>query len=131
MYTYLRYFKNKIALTIQSSWCFTCFLREKIKEKFFLRENTLKKSGMLGWVSWFLIHMYGFKPMGVGPVRPFLNELYTRMSIPYQRLYRFGHRYDIFRIPVNTGIPFQIYRYIYKVFKAHIYIYIYIYKFID
>ena len=46
--------------------------------------------------------------------------LISRMSIPYRRPYRFGHRYDIFRIPVNTGVPFQVYRYF-------IYIYIYIY----
>ena len=43
-----------------------------------------------------------------------------RMSIPYWRLYWFGHRYDIFRIPVNTGVPFRVYRYF-------IYIYIYMY----
>ena len=46
-----------------------------------------------------------------------------RMSIPYRRPYRFGHRYDIFRIPVNTGVPFRVYRY----FLYLIYIYIYIY----
>ena len=44
-----------------------------------------------------------------------------RKSIPYRRLYRFGQWYDIFRIPVNTGIPFRVYRYYF------IYIYIYIY----
>ena len=43
-----------------------------------------------------------------------------RMSIPYRRPYRFGHRYDIFRIPVNTGVPFRVYRY----FLYLIYIYI-------
>ena len=31
-----------------------------------------------------------------------------RKSIPYQRVYRFDHRYDILRIPVNTGVPFRI-----------------------
>ena len=44
----------------------------------------------------------------------------SRESIPYWRLYRFNQWYDIFRIPVNTGIPFRVYRYF-------IYIYIYIY----
>ena len=43
----------------------------------------------------------------------------ARMSIPYRRPYRFGHRYDIFRIPVNTGVPFRVYRYF-------LYLYIYI-----
>ena len=46
-------------------------------------------------------------------------EFQSRMSIPYRRPYRFGHRYDIFRIPVNTGVPFWVYRYF-------IYIYIYV-----
>ena len=72
------------------------------------KKKNIKKSGR---VSWFLIHMYGFKPMGVGPIRPFLNGLYTRMSIPYRRPYRFGHRYDIFQISVNTGVPFRVYHY--------------------
>ena len=35
----------------------------------------------------------------------------SRKSIPYRRLYRFGQKYDIFRIPVNTDEPFRIYRY--------------------
>ena len=43
----------------------------------------------------------------------------NRKSISYRKLYWFNHRYDIFRIPVNTGIPFRIYCYF-------IYIYIYI-----
>ena len=43
----------------------------------------------------------------------------NRKSISYQKLYRFNHRNDIFRIPVNIGIPFRIYCYF-------IYIYIYI-----
>ena len=47
---------------------------------------------------------------------------FPRMSIPYRRPYRFGHRYDIFRIPVNTGVPFRVYRYF-----IYMYIYIYIY----
>ena len=38
-------------------------------------------------------------------------ELKSRESIPYQRLYWFGQRYDIFRISVNTSVPFQVYRY--------------------
>ena len=38
-------------------------------------------------------------------------ELKSRESISYRRLYRFGQRYDIFRIPVNTGVPFRVYRY--------------------
>ena len=42
----------------------------------------------------------------------------SRMSILYQRPYQFGHGYDIFRIPVNTGVPFRVYRY---------FLYIYIY----
>ena len=29
-----------------------------------------------------------------------------RELILYRRLYWFGQRYDIFRIPVNTGVPF-------------------------
>ena len=41
----------------------------------------------------------------------FLLQFITRLSIPYRRPYRFGHRYDIFRIPVNTGVPFRVYRY--------------------
>ena len=49
----------------------------------------------------------------------------TRMSIPYRRPYRFGHRYDIFRIPVNTGVPFRVYRYF-----LYLYIYIYIYMYV-
>ena len=39
-----------------------------------------------------------------------------RKSISYRRLYRFGQWYDIFRIPVNTGVSFRVYCY---------YIYIY------
>ena len=35
----------------------------------------------------------------------------ARMSISYRRPYWFGHRYDIFRISVNTGVPFRVYRY--------------------
>ena len=34
-----------------------------------------------------------------------------RESIPYWMLYRFDQQYNIFRIPVNTGISFRIYRY--------------------
>ena len=34
-----------------------------------------------------------------------------RKSIPYQKLYQFGHWYDIFRILVNTDVLFWIYRY--------------------
>ena len=47
------------------------------------------------------------------------TAILPRMSIPYRRPYRFGHRYDIFRIPVNTGVPFRVYRYF-------IYIYMYV-----
>ena len=46
-----------------------------------------------------------------------------RESIPYLMLYQFSQWCDIFRIPVNTSIPFRVYRKI-------IYIYIYIYIFI-
>ena len=35
----------------------------------------------------------------------------ARESILYRRLYRFGQRYDIFRIPVNTVVPFWVYCY--------------------
>ena len=35
---------------------------------------------------------------------------YPRKSIPYQRLYRFGQQYEIFQVPVNTGVPFRDYR---------------------
>ena len=39
------------------------------------------------------------------------NDVYlAKESIPYQKLYRFG-QHDIFRILVNTGVPFQVYRY--------------------
>ena len=41
--------------------------------------------------------------------------------------YRFGHRYDIFRIPVNTGVPFRVYHYfiyIYVCMYVSMYIYI-------
>ena len=41
----------------------------------------------------------------------FFEIFESRESIPYRRLYRFGQRYDIFRILVNTGVLFQIYRY--------------------
>ena len=50
------------------------------------------------------------------------SNFHSRESIPYRRLYRVGQRYDIFRIPVNTGVPFRVYRY----FLYLIYIYIYI-----
>ena len=49
-----------------------------------------------------------------------LNALKSSVSIPYRRLYRFGQRYDIFWIPVNTTILFRVYCYLF------IYIYIYI-----
>ena len=39
------------------------------------------------------------------------DEVKARMSISYMRLYRFSHWYDIFWIPVNTGVPFRVYRY--------------------
>ena len=49
------------------------------------------------------------------------NALRVRESILYQKLYRFGQRYDIFWILVNTSVPFRVYCYfLYK------YIYIYI-----
>ena len=44
---------------------------------------------------------------------------FVRKSILYRRLYRFGHRYDIFQISVNIDIPFLVYRY----FIYFIYIY--------
>ena len=34
-----------------------------------------------------------------------------RRWIPYWRLYWFGHWYDIFRISINTSVPFWVYRY--------------------
>ena len=46
-----------------------------------------------------------------------------KKSIPYRRLYRFGHWYNIFRVPINTDIPFRIYHY----FIYLIYIYTHIY----
>ena len=53
--------------------------------------------------------------------------LFARMSIPYRRPYRFGHRYDIFRIPVNTGVPFRVYRYfLYLYIYMYVSVYIYI-----
>ena len=45
---------------------------------------------------------------------------YPTESILYRKLYLFSQRYNIFRILINTGIPFRVYRY-------YIYIYIYIY----
>ena len=39
------------------------------------------------------------------------DQLEVRESISYRRLYRFGQRYNIFRIPINTGVPFRVYRY--------------------
>ena len=50
------------------------------------------------------------------------NGFSLRMSIPYRRPYRFSHRYDIFRIPVNIGVSFRVYRYF-----LYLYIYIYMY----
>ena len=50
-----------------------------------------------------------------------LDLLEARKSISYRRLYRFGQRYDIFRIPVNTGVLFWIYRYFllfYRIYKV-------------
>ena len=40
-----------------------------------------------------------------------LEDLGAKESIPYRKLYLFGQRYDIFRILVNTGVPFWVYRY--------------------
>ena len=51
-----------------------------------------------------------------------LKELFSKESIPYRRLYWFGQRYDIFRISVNTSVPFRVYCYF-----LYLYIYIYIY----
>ena len=45
--------------------------------------------------------------------------LRVRKSIPYWRLYRFGHRYDIFRVPVNTGVLFQVYCYFIYLIHTH------------
>ena len=39
------------------------------------------------------------------------DEVKARMSISYLRPYRFSHWYDIFWIPINTGVPFRVYRY--------------------
>ena len=50
-----------------------------------------------------------------------LTDLMARKSISYRRLYRFGQRYDIFQVPVNTGVPFRIYRYFllfYTIYKV-------------
>ena len=49
-----------------------------------------------------------------------LRQKKLRKSILYRRLYRFGHQYDIFRIPINTGVPFLVYPY----FIYLIYVYI-------
>ena len=54
---------------------------------------------------------------------PKINGFLSRMSIPYRRPYRFGHWYDIFRIPVNTGYHFGFT----VIFYINKYIYIYIY----
>ena len=43
---------------------------------------------------------------------PFLHaELCYVEPLLYRRLYWFGQRYDIFRILVNTDVPFRVYRY--------------------
>ena len=49
------------------------------------------------------------------------EKMKSNESIPYRRLYRFGQRYDIFRIPVNTGVPFRVYHYFllfYSIYKV-------------
>ena len=48
------------------------------------------------------------------------SQYTPKKSIPYRMLYRFGHQYNIFRIPINTGIPFRVYCY----FIYLIYVYI-------
>ena len=61
-----------------------------------------------------------------------INHLLRKISTPlslkikgaYQRLYRFGQRYDIFQISVNTDVPFWVYRYF---LYLSIYIYICMY----
>ena len=40
-----------------------------------------------------------------------INICRPRELIPYWRLYRFGQQYDIFRILVNTDVPFWVYHY--------------------
>ena len=64
------------------------------------------------------------------------KPLKARMSILYRRSYRFGHWYDIFRISVNIGVPFRVYRYFFIFINIYMYIYVcmclcvYIYKYI-
>ena len=47
----------------------------------------------------------------VGTQREEETENKAREAIPYRKLYQFNQWYDIFRIPVNTGVPFRVYRY--------------------
>ena len=54
-----------------------------------------------------------------------IEILDPKESIPYQRLYRFGQRYNIIWVPVNTGVPFWVYNYTYKILYIYIYIYIF------
>ena len=42
----------------------------------------------------------------VGTQREEETENKVRELIPYRKLYRFSQWYGIFRIPVNTGVPF-------------------------
>ena len=49
-----------------------------------------------------------------------LRQKRLRKSILYRRLYRFGHQYDIFRIPINTGVPFLVYPYFIYLIYAYI-----------
>ena len=55
---------------------------------------------------------------------------WPRESIPYRRLYRFSQRYNIFQIPINTGVPVLglplFFIFINKYINIKIYIYIYV-----
>ena len=79
--------------------------------------------------SLFVSQMFSFGPMSDGCNHALPRYgLITRMSIPYRRPYRFGHRYDIFRIPVNTGVPFRVYRYFIYLIYIYTHTHTYIHK---
>ena len=52
-----------------------------------------------------------------------IQMVLARESIPYRKLYRFDQQYDIFRIPINTSIPFRVYCYFILYYILYIYIY--------
>ena len=49
-----------------------------------------------------------------------INICRPRELIPYRRLYRFGQQYDIFRILVNTDVPFWVYHYFFIFINKYI-----------